>query len=246
MLASKIACPNCRTGFQTASALAPGQKLKCPKCGAYFTVPAQSGRLTRTPPPRSQPANADTKSDLNLSQPRTREDSKPNQGTRRASLRVKPGGSPTGGSKVGAVLLVLLVLVLLAGGIVTIYFVVNSRHHGGRASGVNPEARQPEARPPAPASAGAAASKEGEPKGNTGPDKAGTKHVLVTSETAVPGLPAAVTDAVKKNFPGFEIQKAERLTNSRNDTTGYTLQITNNKSEKEIDVTPGGTIFGER
>ena len=237
MLASKIACPNCRTGFQTASALAPGQKLKCPKCGAYFTVPAQSGRLTRTPPPRSQPANADTKSDLNLSQPRTREDSKPNQGTR---IRTRPQ-EQKGGSKVGAVLLVLLVLMLLAGGIVTIYFVVNSRHHGGRASGLNPEAR-----PPAPASAGAAASKEGEPKGNTGPDKAGTKHVLVTSETAVPGLPAAVTDAVKKNFPGFEIQKAERLTNSRNDTTGYTLQITNNKSEKEIDVTPGGTIFGER
>ena len=122
MLASKIACPNCRTGFRAASSLTPGQKVKCPKCGAYFTMPGESNRLTGS---QQRPRQAaDTQKDMNLSRPGTREDVKLRE---RSRSRITPRRGK-GKGKLGVILVVLTGLVLIAGVLSFMYWPIIKKY----------------------------------------------------------------------------------------------------------------------
>jgi hypothetical protein len=55
MTAGKVACPHCRAGLKSARPVDPGAKVKCPRCGAPFTVPGmvsvtEPSALTSRPP----------------------------------------------------------------------------------------------------------------------------------------------------------------------------------------------------
>lgn len=103
MLASKIACPNCRTGFRAASSLTAGQKVKCPKCGAYFTMPGKSSMLTG-----GQQRPLQTRKDFKLMKQRTHPRTMP---------IIQEKGRGKLGLAVVVMAVVLVLVVVLAGGL---------------------------------------------------------------------------------------------------------------------------------
>src|SRR5262249_36412610 len=126
-------CPDCQSVLRTGAAIAPGKKIKCPKCGSIFVMPegdetpapsaAISERRRAAPPADDQGGNGngsatparqrravvtddeDEDEDEDLDEPRPKKKKK----------KKKKGGANTGlliGLGVGA-----LVLLLLVGGV---------------------------------------------------------------------------------------------------------------------------------
>ena len=133
MLASKIACPNCHTGFKTKSSIRVGQKIKCPRCGADFSVPAQSSMLSRTPASSPRPSNDDTRGDMSLNQPRTHDDMNLSRSQPATQLQDKKR------SKAGIVFLIGALLLLLVLGSSAAVILLSSRNHSDAGNAPDPQ-----------------------------------------------------------------------------------------------------------
>jgi hypothetical protein len=51
MSVTRLTCPSCTTTLKLAAAVAPGKKVKCPKCANVFVVPAAEADTEVQPPP---------------------------------------------------------------------------------------------------------------------------------------------------------------------------------------------------
>lgn len=154
MQATKLTCPDCNATLQTAKPIPPGAKIKCPKCGSTFAVPAATNgspsavkptnRIAATNPPsslskKSRPIpKADVDDDEDI-------DDRPRKKKKKFKSRKEAGS--------GAILWVTLgvVFVLLAGGGFLTYYLINSNSNSnvakntdtGAAGAPNPLAGNP-------------------------------------------------------------------------------------------------------
>jgi hypothetical protein len=65
----KITCPECQTTLKSPNPIAPGKRVKCPKCGTGFTAPADTAEdePAPAPAPKKKPAAPRQKSAITAS-----------------------------------------------------------------------------------------------------------------------------------------------------------------------------------
>jgi hypothetical protein len=70
MAVSIFSCPECNTTLKSAKAIASGTKIKCPKCGAIFGIPAKNGAAPKEDEPRPVGAGAGSRKPAGPVEPR--------------------------------------------------------------------------------------------------------------------------------------------------------------------------------
>src|SRR5262245_41607911 len=150
MQATKLTCPDCNATLQTAKPIPPGAKIKCPKCGSSFAVPAAANgngsavktinRIAASNPPSSAVRKS-------RPMPRADVDDEDDADDPHGKKKKKFNSRKESGS--GAMLWVVLgiVFVLLAGGGILAYYLINSsgkevaKNDTGAATSNNPPGR---------------------------------------------------------------------------------------------------------
>lgn len=108
MLARKLACPSCSARLKVEETLAAGTKIKCPKCGMGFAVPALNGHTEAptpaTPAKKARKAAPPPPKEEDLDEDELDEEPEPKKF--RKKKKKAGGGALVWGLIIGAVLLV--------------------------------------------------------------------------------------------------------------------------------------------
>ncbi|MBV9122015.1 MAG: hypothetical protein JO112_01485, partial [Planctomycetes bacterium] len=239
MATTLLTCPSCDTTLKTASPLPPGKRVKCPKCGLPFTVPAgETPGETRVPSStRLHDGRRETAAPRQKSPPReivADEDESDRPVRRRSATPRRKKGSPILiGSVVAVVLIVGAAVALVASG------VFNKKPADNLASRTAP-ASQPAAPQTTPPTAPSTTPATEQPAGST----TSSPSPVVSGPKAIsPGEPSAGSTAAVPASSTTDPPVADGDTLPRKAQVGttFTYQLSTAKGQATYNLITGPT-----